>query len=239
MKSIRSKYRTMTDNHLVACLHLETSCYTPDYEKLAPSSQWQVPTAFGGNLLFSSIEIHLFCIWFIFLFGSCQGHCLSSRLVCARVWERKSWRRGMWSLVVLLCASMRKCCGKLLQAGNDVYGFAMLTLEALGRDGYLKSRPWDKKGWAPLVNTNQYHNKTSHNLDLKPPCFIWRQGVYASQQHSFCLDYWHRTPSFSLDRIPCFSSRPTRFSAICAMCMQIWGNVDRFSYIWLFSSCLC
>jgi len=28
----------MIDNHLVACLRLATSCYTPGYEKLDPSS---------------------------------------------------------------------------------------------------------------------------------------------------------------------------------------------------------
>ena len=78
VKSIKSKYRTTTDNHLVACLRLATSCYTPDCEKLAPSSQWQVPTVYGGNFIFSNPEIHLFCIWFIFLFGSYQGHCLST-----------------------------------------------------------------------------------------------------------------------------------------------------------------
>ncbi|KAJ8390542.1 hypothetical protein AAFF_G00103390 [Aldrovandia affinis] len=42
MKIIKSKYRsTMTDDHLVACLRLVTSCYNPDYEKLASSSQCQ------------------------------------------------------------------------------------------------------------------------------------------------------------------------------------------------------
>lgn len=42
MKIIKSKYRsTMTDDHLVACLRLATSCYNPDYEKLASSSQCQ------------------------------------------------------------------------------------------------------------------------------------------------------------------------------------------------------
>lgn len=43
MKIIKSKYRaTMTDDHLAACLRLATSSYTPDYEKLASSSQCQV-----------------------------------------------------------------------------------------------------------------------------------------------------------------------------------------------------
>ena len=28
-----------------------------------------------------------------------------------------------------------------------------------------------------------------YNLDLRPPCFIWRQGIHALQQPSFCLDY--------------------------------------------------
>ncbi|KAJ8362371.1 hypothetical protein AAFF_G00378160 [Aldrovandia affinis] len=42
MKIIKSKYRsTRTDDHLVACLRLATSCYCPDYEKLAASSQCQ------------------------------------------------------------------------------------------------------------------------------------------------------------------------------------------------------
>ncbi|KAJ8346319.1 hypothetical protein AAFF_G00215060 [Aldrovandia affinis] len=42
MKIIKSKYRsTMTDDHLVACIRLVTSCYNPDYEKLASSSQCQ------------------------------------------------------------------------------------------------------------------------------------------------------------------------------------------------------
>lgn len=42
-KIIKSKYRaTMTDDHLAACLRLATSSYTPDYEKLASSSQCQV-----------------------------------------------------------------------------------------------------------------------------------------------------------------------------------------------------
>ncbi|KAJ8400920.1 hypothetical protein AAFF_G00392740 [Aldrovandia affinis] len=42
MKIIKSKYRsTMTDDHLVACLRLVTSCYNPDYEKLASFSQCQ------------------------------------------------------------------------------------------------------------------------------------------------------------------------------------------------------
>jgi len=131
VKSIKSKYRTTTDNHLVACLRLATSCYTPDCEKLAPSSQWQVPTVYGGNFIFSNPEIHLFCIWFIFLFGSYQGHCLSTGWWVyerVRVWERKSWRCSMWSLVVVLCVNKKKCCEKLLQAGNDVHGFAKLTL---------------------------------------------------------------------------------------------------------------
>ena len=34
------------------------------------------------------------------------------------------------------------------------------------------------------------------NLDLKPPGFIWRQGIHALQQPRFCLDYWNRAPSF-------------------------------------------
>ena len=43
MKYIKSKYRsTMTDEHLAACLRLAISTYTPDYEKLASSSQCQV-----------------------------------------------------------------------------------------------------------------------------------------------------------------------------------------------------
>lgn len=43
MKIIKSKYRsTMTDDHLVACLRLAISTYTPAYEKLASSSQCQV-----------------------------------------------------------------------------------------------------------------------------------------------------------------------------------------------------
>lgn len=43
MKIIKSKCRsTMTDHHLAACLRLATSSYTPDYEKLASSSQCQV-----------------------------------------------------------------------------------------------------------------------------------------------------------------------------------------------------
>ena len=43
MKIIKSKYRsTMTDDHLAACLSLATSSYTPDYEKLASTSQCHV-----------------------------------------------------------------------------------------------------------------------------------------------------------------------------------------------------
>lgn len=42
MKIIKSKYRsTMTDDHLVACMRLATSCYSPDYEKLHASTQCQ------------------------------------------------------------------------------------------------------------------------------------------------------------------------------------------------------
>lgn len=43
MKIIKSKYRSsITDDHLLACLRLATTCYCPDYEKLAASSQCQV-----------------------------------------------------------------------------------------------------------------------------------------------------------------------------------------------------
>ncbi|XP_067937246.1 general transcription factor II-I repeat domain-containing protein 2A-like [Watersipora subatra] len=43
MKIIKSKYRsTMTDDHLLACMRLATTCYYPDYKKLAASSQCQV-----------------------------------------------------------------------------------------------------------------------------------------------------------------------------------------------------
>ena len=43
MKIIKSKYRsTMTDDHPAACLRLATSSYTPNYKKLASSSQCQV-----------------------------------------------------------------------------------------------------------------------------------------------------------------------------------------------------
>jgi len=36
------------------------------------------------------------------------------------------------------------------------------------------------------------------------------------QYPSICQEYWHRTPSFSLNKIPCYSSQPTRFGALCA-----------------------
>lgn len=43
MSIIKSKYRSaMTDGHLAACLRLATSSYSPNYEKLASSSQFQV-----------------------------------------------------------------------------------------------------------------------------------------------------------------------------------------------------
>ena len=49
IKIIKSKFRsTMTDDHLAACLRLATSSYTPDYEKLASYSQYQV-SHWGGQ----------------------------------------------------------------------------------------------------------------------------------------------------------------------------------------------
>jgi len=43
LKIIKTKYRSaVTDSHLAACPRLATGGYTPDYEKLAASSQCQV-----------------------------------------------------------------------------------------------------------------------------------------------------------------------------------------------------
>ncbi|CDQ80348.1 unnamed protein product [Oncorhynchus mykiss] len=42
MKIMKSKHRsTMADDHLVACMRLATSCYSPDYEKRLSSTQCQ------------------------------------------------------------------------------------------------------------------------------------------------------------------------------------------------------
>jgi len=37
--------------------------------------------------------------------------------------------------------------------------------------------------WLPsIVNTNQYYNKNSHNLDVVPPCFKQCQDIRASHK---------------------------------------------------------
>jgi len=84
------------------------------------------------------------------------------------------------------------------------------------------AQKWSQDHHHKLTTMHRLHkpilsyNKNRHNSDPKPPCFKQCQGIYASQYPSFCQDYWHRAQKSSLDRIPCFSSRPTPFSAIYA-----------------------
>ena len=108
---IKTKYRSaITDSHLAACLRLATGCYTPDYEKLAASSQCQV--FHWVRKWFHCFKLRdspvLLYIWFNFLFGSYRGNCLSNRLV--RVWERDCDARYSG------CVAARKCFVKLVTA---------------------------------------------------------------------------------------------------------------------------